>query len=238
MELKDIIIFVAGALTGAGATYLGLKKHFENKANEEIESVKRAFTERVNEIEDEKNGVADLAEKALKGKIQYSEQTKESEIVSKNSSAVKGIIKESNNEDRVDYGEYFPKNSPEALKYDGHPMEYDDSDEPVETMPGRIEDEYGEVVQRFKDGKLRIKLISGDDFGSIMGYDYKELFFYAGDQILVDDEERVIDNPETLIGDSLTKFGFAHNDEDMIYVRNDYLSCDFSIKKLLSSYAD
>ena len=46
------------------------------------------------------------------------------------------------------------------------------------------------------------------------------------------------DNPEYIIGDALTKYGFQNNSEQRIYVRNDTFDTDYEIIKVFSSYAD
>lgn len=52
--LSKIVIFAAGALVGSVATWAIVKKHYEDIANEEIESVKQRFTiEKDESIEDE-----------------------------------------------------------------------------------------------------------------------------------------------------------------------------------------
>lgn len=41
--MKSVIAFAAGVLLGSGATYILLKEHFDNKSQEEIDSVIQAF---------------------------------------------------------------------------------------------------------------------------------------------------------------------------------------------------
>lgn len=43
MSMKTVMIFLLGAGIGSAATYLGVKKHFETLADEEIESVKEYY---------------------------------------------------------------------------------------------------------------------------------------------------------------------------------------------------
>ena len=43
MQIKDPIIFVAGAAIGAACAWFFTKKHYQEKADEEIESVKESF---------------------------------------------------------------------------------------------------------------------------------------------------------------------------------------------------
>lgn len=48
--LKAIFIFLLGAGTGAGVSYAFLKRYFENLADEEIESVKKIYTVKKQEL--------------------------------------------------------------------------------------------------------------------------------------------------------------------------------------------
>lgn len=53
MKPKEIIIFALGAAVGAGAMWLGLKKHYEAITQEEINSVKETYMRLRKDIEQE-----------------------------------------------------------------------------------------------------------------------------------------------------------------------------------------
>lgn len=225
------LVFVVGFLSGSGATYLALKKVFEERSNDEIESVEEAFNKRIKEVEEERDNAVQVA----KGKvIEFGEELKEkkddvkSEIL-ENKTALRNIISSIKSK-RVNYSEQYQSNSPEAVAIDGVPSD----DEPEEEDLKEVVD----TVNNKRRNNRQIKIISVDDYGSIPGYDYKELYYYKGDGIVVDDSEDIIDNPELLIGNALTKYGFATNDEERIYVRNDDFACDYEIVKLFQRYAD
>ena len=82
------------------------------------------------------------------------------------------------------------------------------------------------------------KLIREEDYGATRYLEECELFYYVGDGVLANENDEIIDNVEMYLGNALTKFGFAENDESVIYVRNWNLGCDFMVTKVRSSFKD
>ena len=66
------------------------------------------------------------------------------------------------------------------------------------------------------------------------------LYFYACDEILVDEdnESEPISEPELLIGDALTKYGFADNDEQIIFVMNYAQDTCYEVQKIDEAWSD
>jgi hypothetical protein len=65
------------------------------------------------------------------------------------------------------------------------------------------------------------------------------LTYYAGDDILADDRDEVVDNVEDLVGtDNLVRFGHGSNDPNVVYVRNEKNSVDFEIALSTGKYAE
>ena len=234
--LKDTLIFVCGLAIGACGSWFVCKKHYEKKAEDEIASVEKAFTDRINEIEDEKNEALGIASKAIIKSNNYNKEDPGSRELLKNKSTLDGIIKAANTE-RVDYTHFYgdvEKNSKESIEVDDHPRDSDE-DEGVDIQ--------GSDATRLVNGSADsgherlIYEITSDDYGKIIGYDYKELYYYKGDGIMVDENEDIIDNPEFLVGSVLDKSGFKSNDLGTIYIRNESVSSDFEVIKVLGTYA-
>lgn len=233
--VRDVIIFAGGLIVGGVSSLFACKKYYRKKANDEIESVERAFTERLNEIEEEKRDALDVAEEALLSANDYHREDPGARELIKNRSTLDGILK-SKKADRVDYVTYA-KNSKETIEVDDHPTD----DEPEE------DEDYGsdsnEAIMELGNGRDHIKEpyeINYREYGSLPTYDFKELYYYQGDNTLVDaegDSEDIIDNPEYLVGDVLVKSGYTKNDEKSIYIRNEYSSCDFEVMKVFASYS-
>ena len=69
-------------------------------------------------------------------------------------------------------------------------------------------------------------------------YQRTTLTYYATDDILADERDAVIDDPEYALGDGLSHFGEESNDADIVYVRNPTLNEDFEIVRVHRSYAE
>ena len=62
--------------------------------------------------------------------------------------------------------------------------------------------------------------------------------YYTEDDLLVTEENEVIEDVQRLIGDALTKYDFAKNDEKVIFVQNFELNTVYEIEKVWGSYVD
>lgn len=70
-------------------------------------------------------------------------------------------------------------------------------------------------------------------------YDESTLTYYAADDVLCDEQDKVIDNRELVVGDgNLDKFGHGSNDPNIVYVRNDQLCVEVEVVKSDNSYAE
>lgn len=64
------------------------------------------------------------------------------------------------------------------------------------------------------------------------------LTYYAEDDILCDDQEQVIEDPEAIIGDALTKFGVKSGYPDTVYVINKRVRAIFEVLMVEGSYQE
>lgn len=70
-------------------------------------------------------------------------------------------------------------------------------------------------------------VISPEEFGEFEDYEKISLTYYAN-QILADDNDKLVDDVEDVVGfDSLNSFG--EYEDDSVFVRNDRLKCDYEI---------
>lgn len=99
-----------------------------------------------------------------------------------------------------------------------------------------IAKEYGEVTKH--EPELRIEVIAPEDFGLMDedGFTSEELMYYA-DGVLVNENDEVIEDPETLVG---TEFAdhFGEYEDDSVYIRNFTDKIDFCILKSLKTYKE
>lgn len=69
-------------------------------------------------------------------------------------------------------------------------------------------------------------------------YEQVTIEWYTADEILVDDKDEPVPDPDELVGiDNLRRFGHLSGDPRVIYVRNDARSMDFMIVMNDNSYA-
>lgn len=94
-----------------------------------------------------------------------------------------------------------------------------------------------EAVIEVEQGEDRIEpyVITPEEYGDMEGYERRALTYYA-DNVLADENEDVINEPENLIGDALEHFG-EHADF-AVYVRDENNECDYEILKHDETYAD
>lgn len=71
-------------------------------------------------------------------------------------------------------------------------------------------------------------VISPDEYGAKDDYDTQCWTYYA-DSIVTDDEDEIVWNPESVIGDALSHFGDF--EDDSVHVRNENTGCDYEILK-------
>lgn len=85
----------------------------------------------------------------------------------------------------------------------------------------------------------RPRIISSEKYSSLPGnIEQAVMYYYTNDDTLADENEEVIDDPETFVGDCLTKYGFADNDETIIFVMNYNLATCYEIQKVEAAWGD
>lgn len=205
---SNFLCFVIGAAAGTVAGYLVGKKICDQKANkradEEIEKVKERFQEEL--------------------KKAYAIEPDEVEV--EINSEVPANMDQ--NEIREKLRKNYEGTTNYAEMYRRKDQNEDDDNEEEEIIPE--EDAHLEHQQN-KDRKPRI--ISEEATGELPSY-YNEsvLYYYTEDETLVDDDGEVIDEPELLLGDTLTKYNFAESEEQIIFVQNFALDTCYEIQKV------
>lgn len=71
-------------------------------------------------------------------------------------------------------------------------------------------------------------VISPEEYGAKTNYRIKCWTHYA-DGIITDDDDEIVWNPESIIGDALNHFG--DYEDDSVHVRNENTGCDYEILK-------
>jgi hypothetical protein len=94
-----------------------------------------------------------------------------------------------------------------------------------------------ELAQRRADQPY---IIHQDEFATNeSGYPQVTYVYYAGDNILAGEDERVITNPVDLIGPGMfSRFGHGTDDYNMLYIRNPELQMEFELCRSPGSYEE
>lgn len=79
-------------------------------------------------------------------------------------------------------------------------------------------------------------VIPPEEFGSHADYEQISLTYYA-DQVLTDENDELVEDVNDIVGiESLTHFG--EYEDDSVFVRNDYLRCDYEILMDQRTYSE
>jgi hypothetical protein len=69
-------------------------------------------------------------------------------------------------------------------------------------------------------------------------YTQDTLTFYAGDDVLADQQDQVVENVNMTVGLDCLRFGYRSGDKNVVYVRNDSLERDFEILRSEGKYGE
>lgn len=218
--MKKVFIFLAGAAVGSLVTYKIVQKHYRDLANEEIESVKEMFKERM-----VKDNVGPKGEHYIPKEngvvIQGPTGTPNLEVI-KNQEMMEKIINESNYKAGVDLAEEGTESQQiEETVEEILEEEEDDSDYTV-----HVEVEEGESIPY---------VITEDEFGEF-GNEEQTLIYYS-DFVLADEDDDIITDPESVVGEALKEF----NEDPLlerVYVRDENKEIDYIILKSEKSYSE
>ena len=199
--LQTILIVIASAGISGTTGYFVAKKKYEKKADEEIESVKKAFNEHLNELT--KAGEKIDIPMTRNGYSKYS----------KKKLSEKKTNKESDREP-------LPTDPVAVDNYIDYSAPYRTSSKNVKTEKKFVEGEKGATSND------EPYIISPDDFMA-SSYESSTLLYYA-DGVLADDDNNVISSYIGLIGPKALN-SFGQYQEDTVFVRNDKLKTDFEI---------
>ena len=77
-------------------------------------------------------------------------------------------------------------------------------------------------------------VISPEEFGEF-GNEMKSLTYYA-DDVLADDDDDIISDPESVVGDALQHFG--EYEDDCVHVRDERIECDYEILRSEKTFGE
>lgn len=245
-QLKGVLVFVSGMAVGAASTYYFVKRYFEVKADDEIICVKEAYEKRLAEREEHRSSAT--------GELKGPEEIEVSDTKKK--------ISELNNKpDLLDYTKYF---KPSGVKLSESSelirdakkdaienglseeelaeMERPEDDEPYSDEEDREQtieyDDYrlnGAHKKALEENKPPFEIPPEDYALTCDNYEKVSLLYYVPDDTLANEAEEIVDK-DLFVGPCIEDSGFDYNDQEVMYVRNDRLMCDFEITKIYEQF--
>lgn len=232
-RIKNIIILIIGAGAGALGSGFFFKKHFELIADKEIQDFKEfseikikhyeeLYRQQANDVINEL-GRTPVEEDVVENGPGPSPALRLASDVHKryNTLTEKKELSEVMRERGLELAEEKP------VSWD-HPKEDEAEEEEQPEAP---------IVDDRTDA---IYLISTEEFLSGKEeYDKITLTYYEGDNVLADERDGTVPAPTDVVGfQALKSFGREPKDPNVVYVRNNKVSCDFEILRSEGSYLE
>lgn len=245
--VKVAIGFVAGAVTGGVGTYFGLRSKFARETQKEINEYRELARQRI-------RAANEFAEKAAK------EEKKSEEAYDKAANSYDKFVDYTSFYDgesavKTEYCDLRSElNVVSKAVEDGdfdkhmsereHPEEEGYYDLPIGVIEEDLDEELDneEKVEALRkareDQKLPYPIDAAEFHNTQQWYEKITLTYFEGNDVLTDDREDPIDNPEELVGtDYKNLFGMIDEDEtDIVMIRNDRNGCDYEICRVPASY--
>lgn len=120
----------------------------------------------------------------------------------------------------------------DRIAYESIAKRYQGSDEQCPVDPAEQESPPED------DDEEEIFTVSEEEIETYDNFEDISLTYYAEDDILCDDQEQVIEDPEAIIGDALTKFGVKSGYPDTVYVINKRVRAIFEVLMVEGSYQE
>lgn len=213
--MKNVFIFLGGAAIGSLITWKYVETKYKKIAEEEIASVKELYKEKLAEkSEFNKQKVEEIKNNYPCGIDEKDIQKKE---VDKNNEELEKII---NNQKYVTGTDYAEEDK-ESVQVEDLEDDLNDEDYivPVEVGPTKPEPPY---------------IITEDEFGEF-GNEEQTLIFYS-DSVLADEDDDVITDPESVIGDALSEFNDPMTER--VFVRDEAQEIDYIILRSEKTYSE
>jgi hypothetical protein len=99
--------------------------------------------------------------------------------------------------------------------------------------------EYEKVSRNANDGNRAIYVITTEQFNEErLEFDKSTISFYEDDETLADENEEIISDVVSVVGDALERFGEDSGDPEIVYVRNERMSIDYEVVRFSKSYKE
>ena len=228
-----LLWFAIGLLTGGTIGGVGGSLYFKNK-------YQKKYEEDIEEMEEYYEVVDEYKRTSKEDKEEvnpsYDKESKESDTGRENGPLSK--------EERQRIKEKLDKNWEGTTNYaamfneDGG--EPDDDEEDPSLLEGdgnKATIDLEATLEHKKNRDKSPRIISSEAVGEMPAYFEREIFFYYPESGVVTDEvNNEIPDPETFLGDCMSKYDFDVNDEERIFVVNYQLDTIYEVQKLKGVY--
>lgn len=245
--VKVAIGFVAGAVTGGVGTYFGLRSKFARETQKEINEYRelarqriRAANEFAEKVAKEEKKSEEAYDKAANSYDKFVDYTSfydgESAVKTEYCDLRSELNAVSKAVEDGDFDKHMAeRESPEEEGYYDLPIGVieEDLDEELDN-----EEKVEALRKAREDQKLPYPIDAAEFHNTQQWYEKITLTYFEGNDVLTDDREDPIDNPEELVGtDYKNLFGMIDEDEtDIVMIRNDRNGCDYEICRVPASY--
>ena len=255
MNTRIIVAFLAGMGVGVGGSFIFFKRYFEKKADAEIAEM-RELMHKYKKYGREMKEYADKMYESVTGQEVPEKGFTDDEIrdyISFNEKKAKNNSKKEINIINLQ------RHTDINRRKDDEPIESEEKfyEEITDFLLDKDENDYEKAMTDYtrysKDksayehpedeiGMPRIELITEFEYDNdnSSGFDKQELVYYEGDDVLCNDNDIPIDNPEELVGTEAL-FAFDSPDEadpDLVHVRNNRTGVDYKITRYEGTFAE
>lgn len=241
---RGIVIFLLGAAIGGVVVNHFTKEAYAKRADEEIESVKEFAKRQIQQVE---NNYTEEMVQLIKS-FENGLSTKED--INNYQQILKDIYETYTNssipelENIYDYyngeTEENMEKRPSLHIYKKPPLQsvVEEIENDIDLVDDEEEEDEDDTVlmDDTDDEEEGILLISGNEFSTEKNhYDKLSIYYYEEDDVLADENDGIIPNPDDILGDeALTSF----DESNVVYVRNNRLGADYEILRLEDSYKE
>ena len=247
--------FVGGVAVGGIATYFGMKARFEKHTNDVIREYREYSNGRIQKAQNELNKIIasdKLDEEEYKKKVASEPEFEDYTAYSHNNTSeddngpsrgisepLKGISVDSAKAIKADMDAL--SRDVHDCDFDAHMAEREAPEEDISEYDKALEfdDQMHEEAVALGYSDFPRMISASEMLNQKQWYSKVTLTYYAGDDVLADDQDEPIEDPEDIIGEHFKEFFGTNEDEpDVIYVRNDDRESDYEVAKVETSYGD
>ncbi len=235
MDIRGVFPFISGILCGAGGTAVILDRYYCEKYEERMKLVEANLldyykNERVREkLEEKKKEYFATGEGTNTGRDKGI-LPKEERIRIKDDWSI-------DKSEFFDYTKFYTQKQTDSLIIA-------EPEKSIDTVSDESQAEINEYSKEIRRSSMPPRILSDREAAMIPDDEYTtvKLYYYMYDDTVVAEGEdleapwRVIEEPEKLIGECLTKHGFDSNSDEMLYVINNQLKEVYHIKKKWANY--